>query len=269
MDEKDNEMLDELFKLLTSKMKRDILEKLYSKPRINADLARELGTNDQDIGRHISRMKEFKLVRMNSKDVNALTSFGESILRQLPNFSFQIKHMDYFHRHPLNNLPPKSILGIGALSNGTIIDGFVRVQKLWMDIYQHADEYVYAIKSQVSLDMIKQAFEAVNRGVDYKYILPENVIVPNGRSELLERLKWKKLCAKEKIDRRMLESTPVSVILNEKEASVVFPDLNCNADISYAFFSEHDETFHQWCLDYFHYLWNESNEFDERMVCEK
>lgn len=54
-----------------------------------------------------------------------------------------------------------------------------------------------------------------------------------------------------------------------KRGSVVFPDLNCNAYISYAFYSENDETFHQWCMDYFNYLWGESNEFDERMVRER
>ena len=269
MNENDEEVLNELFTVLASNTRRDILEKLSCKPVKNADLARELNTTDQDIGRNIEKMKDANLIRRNSQEVNALTSFGASILKQLPNFSFQIQHVDYFRRHPLDNLPPKSILGIGALSKCKIIEGFVRVQDTWTGIYQHADEYVYAIKSQVSLDMIKQAFEAVNRGVEYNYILPENVIVPNGRSELLTRLNWKKLCAKEKIDRRMIASTPVSVILNEREASVVFPDLNCNADISYTFYSENDETFHQWCMDYFNYLWNESNEFDERMVREE
>ena len=269
MNNKDEEVLDELFAILSNKIKRDILEKLSQNPMKNADLARELNTRDQDIGRHVERMKEAKLIRRNSNDVHALTSFGASILKQLPNFSFQIQHVDYFHRHPLDNLPPKSILGIGSLSKCRTIEGFVKVHEMWTGIYQRADEYLYAIKSQVSLDLIKQAFEAVHRGVEYNYILPENVIVPEGRSELLKRLDWKKLCAKEKIDRRMIMTTPVSVILNEKEASVVFPDLNCNADISHMFYSESDDTFHQWCMDYFNYLWSESNEFDERMVQEK
>ena len=66
----------------------------------------------------------------------------------------------------------------------------------------------------------------------------------------------------EKIERRMLKSVNISVILNEHSAGLMFPDSSGNPDLRTMFYSD-DEYFREWCLDYFKYCWNISDPFKE------
>ena len=52
------------------------------------------------------------------------------------------------------------------------------------------------------------------------------------------------------------------VVLNEKEACVVFPKIDGEIDVSEMFYSD-ENSFHEWCFDYFNYSWVESNAFQE------
>jgi hypothetical protein len=74
------------------------------------------------------------------------------------------------------------------------------------------------------------------------------------------------------VERRMVEKMPVAVILNEKEATVMFPTLKRSqkvADLNSIFYSGRDNSFfHEWCLDYFRYCWYESKIFDESKLLE-
>jgi predicted transcriptional regulator len=65
----------------------------------------------------------------------------------------------------------------------------------------------------------------------------------------------------------MVESVQVAVILNEKQASVLFPTQKGETDMNMMFFSR-DYTFHEWCLDYFRYRWYGSDIFDESRLKE-
>jgi predicted transcriptional regulator len=69
------------------------------------------------------------------------------------------------------------------------------------------------------------------------------------------------------IERRMVESVQVAVILNEKQASVLFPTQKGETDMNMMFFSL-DPVFHEWCLDYFRYRWYGSDIFDESRLKE-
>jgi hypothetical protein len=65
----------------------------------------------------------------------------------------------------------------------------------------------------------------------------------------------------------MVESVQVAVILNEKQASVLFPTQKAETDMNMMFFSR-DSIFHEWCLDYFRYRWYGSDIFDESRLKE-
>ena len=109
--------------------------------------------------------------------------------------------------------------------------------------------------------------EQINSGVKLQYILGQDVVVPKGRSELLQKLGWRDLMASGLIERKMADKVQVVTVLNEKQASVLFPDLKGEADLNTMFCSE-DPLFHEWCLDYFRYKWYGSDIFDESKVKE-
>jgi hypothetical protein len=65
----------------------------------------------------------------------------------------------------------------------------------------------------------------------------------------------------------MKKDIKVVVILNEKEACVMFPIKEEEADIKEMFYSDKPE-FHEWCLDYFREYWGNSDLFQERKLKE-
>ena len=70
--------------------------------------------------------------------------------------------------------------------------------------------------------------------------------MPKGRSELLQKLGWRELMSKGMIERKTADKVQVVTVLNERQASVLFPDLKGEADLNTMFYSE-DPLFHEWC----------------------
>ena len=65
----------------------------------------------------------------------------------------------------------------------------------------------------------------------------------------------------------MKKDVKIVVVLNEKEACVMFPTIDGEADMSEMFYSN-DTLFHEWCLDYFRYCWYGSDVFQESKLKE-
>ena len=57
------------------------------------------------------------------------------------------------------------------------------------------------------------------------------------------------------------------IVLNEKEACVLFPNKQGEPDMSEMFYGN-DPMFHEWCLDYFRYCWYGSDTFQESKLTE-
>ena len=110
------------------------------------------------------------------------------MLKQILTFAFLAEQEKYFEEHTLGDLPMKFIQRIGALYNGEAVHGVVRVFETWKSIYHDAKEYIYEILAQVPLDLIEPKVERINNGVKSQYILGQDVVVPKGRSELLQKL---------------------------------------------------------------------------------
>ncbi len=117
------------------------------------------------------------------------------------------------------------------------------------------------------MDLIESLLARVKHGIVFNYILSDAVIVPKGRKELLDKLGMKELLDKGLVERKMKENVKVVVVLNKKEACVLFPTLDGDADMKELFYSK-DQLFHEWCLDYFMYCWYNSGPFQENKIPE-
>jgi len=84
---------------------------------------------------------------------------------------------------------------------------------------------------------------------------------------LLKKLGFDKLIEKGLIERKMEKNVQTVVILNEREACIMFPMLDGESDFSEMFYSD-DPMFHEWCLDYFRYRWYGSDIFKESKLKE-
>ena len=112
-------------------------------------------------------------------------------------------------------------------------------------------------------DFTKPIYEKLSQGIKIKSIFYEKAIVSDSRNDVVKKLK--KHIDNGDIQRMMTKKIRAAVILNEKQACLVFPDLDGKLDAGYAFTSE-DPLFHQWCFDYFNYSWYNASPFMERKL---
>src|SRR5574337_1426702 len=77
-------------------------------------------------------------------------------------------------------------------------------------------------------------------------------------NEMIEKLGL----SKGDVERKMKNTVQVTVILNEKEIMIMFPNLEGESDMGEVFCSM-DSLFHECCLDYFRYCWYGSDVFSQ------
>lgn len=253
---------------LASEQRLAIIFRLNEKSAKISQLAKDLGITMQEAHRNVNRLQDAGLIEKDPEGIFSLTTFGNTIIKQIPTFNYLSKHKEYFSEHILGELPIKFIMRLGALDRCEFVKGVVAILERWKDVHRQGDQYVYEIVPQVPMDLIEPAVSRVKeKGVKYSYVLPKNVIIPKGRKELLKKLGHTELLNKGAIERRMVESVQVAVILNEKHAAVLFPTQKGETDMNMMFFSS-DPVFHEWCLDYFRYRWYGSDIFDESKLKE-
>jgi predicted transcriptional regulator len=252
---------------LASEQRLAIIFRLNEKSAKISQLAKDLDITMQEAHRNVSRLQGAGLIEKDPEGIFSLTTFGNTITKQIPTFNYLSKHKEYFSEHILGELPIKFIMRLGALDKCEFVKGVVAILERWKDIYREAEEYFYEIVPQVPIDLIEPAVSRVKQGVKYSYVLPKDVIIPKGRKDLLKKLGHNELLNKGAIQRRMVESVKVAVILNEKQAAVLFPTQKGETDMNMIFYSI-DRVFHEWCLDYFRYRWYGSDIFDESKLKE-
>ena len=252
---------------LASEQRLAIIFRLNEKSAKISQLAKDLDITMQEAHRNVSRLQDAGLIEKDPEGIFSLTTFGNTITKQIPTFNYLSKHKEYFSEHILGELPIKFIMRLGALDKCEFVKGVVAILERWKDIYREAEEYIYEIVPQVPIDLIEPAVSRVKQGVKYSYVLPKDVIIPKGRKDLLKKLGHNELLNKGAIERRMVEIVKVAVILNEKQAAVLFPTQKGETDMNMIFYSI-DRVFHEWCLDYFRYRWYGSDIFDESKLKE-
>ena len=267
------ENTEQTFIELASEQRLSILLKLTEQDTKLSQLAKDLGVTMQEVHRNVNRLMEVGLIKKNSEGRFSLTTFGNTIIMQIPAYDFLSRNKEYFLDHNLGQIPMKFVHRIGALNNSEYVAGLVAVIERWKQLYNESSEYIYGMAPQIPLELIESVIPKVkDDGVKFNYILPQKAIVPKKRTQLLSQAGFYDLLKMEKkvVDRRMVERVHVAVVLNEKQATVMFPTVKDKivADMNSMFYSRQDPLFHEWCLDYFRYCWYNSKPFDESKLLE-
>ena len=240
-----------------------------------AKLSRDLDSTMPEVRRNIIRLTNSGFIERESDGTFFLTAFGKTIVEQIPTLDFLSRNKDYFSDHTFSPLPLKFRRRIGSLSNSILISGLVSVDESLKDIYDKSEEYAYAMIPEVPLDLIESIAARLkkveNKDFRYSYILPTHAIVPKRRRDLLEGLGFDVLLKKGTVERKMVNNIPIGVVLNDKQACVMFPRIQRNnkieIDMTSMFYSD-DPDFHEWCLDYYRYIWYNARPFEEKGLVE-
>ena len=241
-------------------------------------LSKDLDCTMPEVRRNIIRLTSAGLIDRESNGTFFLTTFGKAILEQIPTLDFLSRNKDYFSDHTISPLPLKFRRRIGSLSNSTLISGLVSIDETLNDIYNKSQEYVYAIIPEVPIDLIqsivarlKRVENRENKHFRFSYILHTHASVPKRRKQLLDSLGFEELLKKGIVERKMVNSLLIGVVLNDEQACIMLPRIQRNdkieIDMNSMFYGE-DPDFHEWCLDYYRYIWHNARSFDEKGLVE-
>jgi hypothetical protein len=272
---------------LASAERLSILSRL-SEQKANSNLSalsKDLNMVVQEIHRHVNRLLEAGLIQKNSANSYSLTAFGVAMLTQIPTLDFLAKNKSYFSAHDFGRLPLKFIQRLGSLADSQYLDNQVSMFECQRDLLSKAQNYLYIILPQIPLyliDLIISRLEAnkKNSGRDehnlqLKYLLPYNAILPKRRRNNLRHSTFYELLNKEIVQQRMIEKVHLGILVSESQSMVMFPMTNKNGKckrrkkrrgkgrnrLNSGFYST-DSIFHEWCLDYFNYMWQIAQPFN-------
>jgi predicted transcriptional regulator len=251
---------------------------LYRIAEVRCNLARlskDLGSTMPEIRRNIIRLTNSGMIDRESNGTFILTTFGKTILEQIPTLDFLSRNKDYFSDHTFSALPLKFVRRIGSMSNSRLITGLVSVDEKLNEIYNTSQEYVYAMIPEVPIDLIESIVarlkKIASKNFRFSYILPTHATVPKRRKYLLEELGFDELLKKGTVERKMVDNLLIGVVLNEEQACVMFPRIQRNnkieIDMNSIFYGQ-DPDFHEWCLDYYRYMWHNARSFDVKGLVE-
>jgi predicted transcriptional regulator len=249
---------------ISSEQRLGILLRLNSGESKPAILAKEIGATISEIFRNMERLVKAQMIIKGIDGFYHLTPYGKMICNQITSFSFLSENKKYFGNHNFDDLPPKFVQRIGALSRGKHIRGFTKVMECWQEIIDNSEKYVCGIISEETPELISKITKKARAGIKINSVFMESSLVPKNRKNLVNSLGVRKLVQNGAIARKMRKGLSVMVTLNEKQACVLFP-IGAEVDLKECFYGD-DEAFVEWCLDYFRYIWFGSDVFEEKKL---
>ena len=248
---------------LASEQRLSIIQKLLVKKSKLSVLAKELDATAPEVFRNLERLEKAGMIMKDVGNYYNLSTCGHIICASLiPSLGFISQNKKYFKDHDFGEIPQKFIQRIGALASGEFVSSYTKVIERWREIFENSNEYVSGIIVEEPLEIIEPLVKKAKNGIKVNSIFSESAIIPKKRNELIQKLGVPSLIKKGVIERKMKKDVKVVVVLNEKEACVMFPTKNGEPDISKMFYGT-EPLFHEWCLDYFRYWWYGSGYFHE------
>jgi predicted transcriptional regulator len=255
--------LEKVFIELGNEERIRILLKLFECKTKLSSLSKDLDVAMPEIHRNLARLHEAQLVKRDADGMFSLTSFGYAIIGQLPTFGFLSRHSHYFSMHSVENLDFRFLQTLGALEKTKLVSGIANVMEVFRGIIGNSEKYMAIMTSEAPADLTDFALRNIaEKNLKLRIIMPEDGIVPNRIQEMKEAHHFTTLLAAKNIERRMASRVGLQIVFNENHSAISFPDSNGKADYSQIFFGT-DENLHQWCSEYFDFIWSNCDSWNE------
>jgi predicted transcriptional regulator len=258
---KEESEVTELFLEISSTLRYGILKKLDGKNQKQSHLAKDLGMSLPESHRQFERLSKAELISKTTEGTYTLTPFGSILLKHLDHLQFLLQYKNYFKIHTLGDLPSKFVKRLSDLKECNLIEGAFVLNEKMIQIAGNG-KYLRVISAHVPPDAFRQGLDnAKKTGKPVSIIYAKNTIIPKGFKKEFTASVVQDLILQGTYERRMIDRVQIYVVLNDKMAMVLFPDIRGNVDLNFGFVSE-DPEFHEWCLDYHQYMWEKSGSCD-------
>ena len=249
---------------IASEQRLQILFRLRKEKSTISVIAKKLGATMPEVFRNFERLVKAGLIKKNLDGSYSLTLYGQTACTQIPSLILVAHQKKYFEKHQFGSLPLKFLQRIGSLYSGEYIKGFVKTQEIWREIHNNANEYIFNILPEVPYnpEIIEAVASKAKKKIPIRSIFSEDTIIPKDRKKNFEKYGFDDFIKQGILERKMRKDVKTAVLLNEKEAAVMFPTNDDESDIGDMLYSKNPE-FHEWCLDYFNSCWENSGSFQE------
>lgn len=236
----------------------DILMLLRKQPQKLSHVANKLNFTVQETSRNITRIADAKLI---AKDVDGafnLTPYGEEVLNLLSGYRFLFKNRDYFSTHIASWLPKRFETSIGLLEGteqvSDVMVGFHYIEEM----IAQAQESVWILTDQVLASTIPYLVAALERGAEFRLLMPKNYVPTQSIRELVSHPVFRKATFNHKLDSRFLEKIPVFLCLSKREvAAIGFP--KADGKLDYTGFRSQNAQALEWARALFLHYWESAS----------
>ena len=249
------EDLAELLFILASIDRLTLLSEIAIEKSKLSQLTAKLSATPQETSKHLTRLRDAKLIEKDSEGFFGLTAFGKIIMNLLPSVRFLTENREYFLSHDISSLPLEFIERLGELQEGHYADKVGSILTHIQQVVQDAEECIWLMSDHPLGDGV---YVARSGKLESCSTLTWRIIIPAGSS-----MDWKKVRAdvgthKGRIEYHLIEdpnNINAGIALNEKIAGLTFPDTTGKLDFNSGFRSD-NLVFRKWCQDLFVFHWN-------------
>lgn len=244
------ERLAELLFELSNYDRLEILYALVQNEMKLTQISKTLDLTAQETSRHLTRLSTSNLVDKRASGDYYPTELCKQILELLPGFTFLFSNREYFLEHSLRTLPRSFTHRIGELAESELFSNAIKLFQMVDSLIIEANEFVWILADQALSSTFPLLIDALERGVEFRTILPTQLGPPLLPPEALPDFS-KFMTTSMRI--KHLEVVELVVILSERRGIVTFPTLDGRMD--YCGFVVHDDEGIGWCKDLFLQAW--------------
>nr|MDQ3853874.1 hypothetical protein [Thermoproteota archaeon] len=244
------EHLAELLFILASIDRLTLLSEIAIENRRLSRLTTTLSATPQETSKHLTRLRDAKLIEKDSDGVFSLTAFGKIIVNLLPSIRFLAQNREYFLSHDISSLPLEFIERLGELQEGQYGEKVGSILVHIQQVVQDAEEYIWLMADH---PLGGQEYVTRSRKLESTSSVTWRVIIPADSNIDWTELRRTVGTHKGRIGYHLIED-PVDIkagmALNEKIAGLTFPNTIGKLDFNSGFRSN-NPVFRKWCQDLF------------------
>jgi len=242
---------------LSSTDRLDILALLKKTPLKLSHVSTKLDFTVQETSRNITRLSGAKLI---SKDVDGafhLTPYGAEALNLLSGFEFLFKNREYLATHVLTGLPARFRANLGVLEGCNFVNDVMVAFHNVENMITKAEKFVWILTNQVLASTISYLTQAVERGTEFRLLMPKDYLPSKDVRELVTNPAFEKANRAKKLENRFIDKVDVFLCLSEKEvAALAFPNLKGKLD--YIGFKSNKDVVVDWTKALYEYYWEKA-----------
>ena len=228
-----------VFKTFGHEARLQILILLDEGDKTAKGLSELLDTSQTYIHRHIQIMVESGLIEKNGKNF-CLSTNGKVSVNLLSSLELITKYDNYWENHNLKKIPEYLIEDIEVLKKANLISPAPRVIEKIIETIKKANGNILSVSDRSAVITYSTVVEKIRSGVEFHVL--SGLTLPNFKK------KYSKIGPSHSIEVRKMAIEDIYMgllIVDGKEAGVIFPDNSGSLDWNYAFISK-DKNFIYW-----------------------